>query len=54
MTDAVIFGFGFLATLMCAGAVAFLMRAAYLDGKHQSKQRSKQRSMYAPEGSITA
>jgi hypothetical protein len=33
MTDAVIFGFGCFATLICAAAVALLACASYLDGK---------------------
>ena len=35
MTDAVIFGFGCLVTLMCAAAIALLLRAASLDGRPQ-------------------
>ncbi len=41
MIDAVIFGFGCLVTLMCAAAIASLMRAAYLDGRYQKEQERK-------------
>jgi hypothetical protein len=41
MTDAVIFGFGCLVTLMCAAAIASLMRAAYLDGQYQREQAQR-------------
>lgn len=33
MTDTLIFLFGVLVTLMCAGAIGMLLWAAYQDGK---------------------